>query len=257
MPTVTVLEKLYASVSPAAFKNSLSSLVEGLDMQVGFVKTTPKGWIQLNVSGADQTIAISLLDKKFGLAPNSVEGLGRFSVLRGKVVSEKNSERLLVDLPVGSDSFSAAVSEQSLQGQLADGKPVGFGRFVELFCLAEHLPVEVKLSEDINGSKPVGAVLSEGQVRLFRSWVQMRSDRLIVFKAQFSDVEKAVESCRLSRDVMRVEQLGFLEQAVLCKLGTDAVGLIPRLGRVLKSAVLVPFSPKKVIKQISAEAFDD
>jgi hypothetical protein len=33
--------------------------------------------------------------------------------------------------------------------------------------------------------------------------------------------------------------------------------LIPRLGRVLKSAVLVPFSPKKVIKQIGNEAFDD
>jgi hypothetical protein len=50
--------------------------------------------------------------------------------------------------------------------------------------------------------------------------------------------------------------LGVLEQVVLCKLGTDAVGLIPKLGRYLKSAVLVPFSPKKILEAIGRSSFD-
>ncbi|PVX26195.1 MAG: hypothetical protein CW716_06530 [Candidatus Bathyarchaeum sp.] len=255
MPTVTVLEKLYAAVSPSAFEKSYSNLVNGLDVQVGFVGTTKNGWIQLDVSGTDQTIALSLFDREFGLAPDSLDGLKRFSAMRGRVAfSKKNASKLSVDLPAGSSSVTAVVSEKSLQGQLADGKAVPFERMVELFCLVDNLPVEVKLSK-VKGE--LKAVLSEVQVSLFRSWVQMRVDRLMVFGVLFSDVEKAVNSCRLSRDVMRVESLGFLEQAVLCKLGTDAVGLIPKLGRVLKSAVLVPFSPKKVIKQIGNEAFDD
>jgi hypothetical protein len=50
--------------------------------------------------------------------------------------------------------------------------------------------------------------------------------------------------------------LGVLEQVVLCKLGTDAVGLIPTLGRYFKSAVLVPFSPKKILEVVGSQSFD-
>jgi hypothetical protein len=255
MPTVTVLEKLYRKVSPAILEKVCSNLVSGLDVQVSFAGTTEHGWIRLDVSGTDQTIALSLVDREFGVAPDSLEVLKRFSTLCGRVASRKNLTELFVDVPAGSDSLTAVVSEETLRAQLADGKAVPFEELVELFCLVDNFPVEVKLSEDVNAKSK--AILSEGQVRLFRSWVQMRFDRLIVFGVLFSDVEKAVNSCRLGRDVMGVESLGFLEQAVLCKLGTDAVGLIPRLGRVLKSAVLVPFSPKKVIKQVGSEAFDD
>jgi hypothetical protein len=255
VPTITVLEKLYGQVSSSALENRYSDLIGGLDVQVGFVGTTENGWIQLDVSGTDQTIALSLLDREFGLAPNSSDDLKRFSTLRGRLASKKTTNELFVDLPAGSSSLSAVVSEESLQSQLADGKPVPLEEIVELFCLVDNLPVEVKLTQDVNGESK--AVLSEHQVSLFRSWVQMRVDRLIVFGALFSDVEKAINACRLARDVMRVESLGVLEQSVLCKLGTDALGLIPKLGRVLKSAVLIPFSPKKVIKQIGNEAFDD
>jgi hypothetical protein len=35
------------------------------------------------------------------------------------------------------------------------------------------------------------------------------------------------------------------------------VGLIPKLGRYLKkSAVLVPFSPKKILETVGSQAFD-
>jgi hypothetical protein len=71
-------------------------------------------------------------------------------------------------------------------------------------------------------------------------------DRLIVLGAEFRDVERAVKISKHTRDVVRVEQLGLLEHGVVCKLGTDAVGLVPRLGRFLRSATLVPFSPRKI-----------
>ena len=82
-------------------------------------------------------------------------------------------------------------------------------------------------------------------------------EQFMLLESLFSDVEKTIKSCRLSRDVIRVESLGVLEHVVLCKLGTDAVGLIPKLGRYLKSAVLVPFSPKNIIKEIGSQPFDD
>ena len=38
----------------------------------------------------------------------------------------------------------------------------------------------------------------------------------------------------------------MLEHAVVCKLGTNAVGLIPKLGRLMPNAVFGVFSPKEI-----------
>ena len=62
MPIVTVLEKLYGSGSPETFENLCTSLVSGLNVKLGFAGTTNRGWIQLNVSGEDETAALSFLD---------------------------------------------------------------------------------------------------------------------------------------------------------------------------------------------------
>jgi len=259
MPTVTVLEKLYGSCSPKPFEELYSRLVKGLDVQLHFAGTTDRGWIKLDVSGADQTAALSLIDRESGLAPASLDCLEKFSVMRGKVVSlgESKSE-LYVDLGVSSPhALDAVVSENQLRAQLADGKELSLERLVELFCLYENVPLEVKIAKKVDSeTKTVEAILSERQVSLFRSWVKCRFDRLFILGSLFSDVEKAVNSSRHSRDIIRTESLGFLEQVVLCKLGTDAVGLIPKIGRYLKSAVLVPFSPKKILKAVGSQSFD-
>ena len=251
MPTVTVLEKLYGSGSPETFERLYSSLVSGLNVQLSFAGTTDRGWIQLEVSGEDETAALSLLDREIGLAPVSLDKLKRFSVMRGKVVfSSKSEKELYVDFGVFSPkTCDAVVSEKRLCAQLADGKEVPLQELVELFCLYDNMPLEVKIVQGVEeGNKNVEAGLSEAQFSLFSRWVRCRFDRLIILGSLFYDVERAVKFSRHSRDIIKVESLGVLEQVVLCKLGTDAVGLIPKLGRYLKSSVLVPFSPKKILE---------
>jgi hypothetical protein len=55
-----------------------------------------------------------------------------------------------------------------------------------------------------------------------------------------------VKSAGFERDVVDIEPLGIFESAVACKLGTDAVGLIPRIGRTLRNAAFATFSPRKI-----------
>ena len=43
-----------------------------------------------------------------------------------------------------------------------------------------------------------------------------------------------------------MESLGLFEYALTCKLGTDAAGLIPRIGKILKTAKLTVFNPKRI-----------
>ena len=259
MPTVTVLEKLFGSGSPETFERLCSILVNGLKVQLRFVGTTDRGWIQLEVSGEDEIVALSLLDREIGLAPASLNELQKFSVVRGKIVfANRSNDKICVDLGVVSpQSCDATLLEKQLRAQLADGKELKLHNLVKLFCLYDNMPLEVKIAKDVKReSKTVEALLSEAQLSLFRSWIRSRFDRLIILGSLFSEVEQAVKLSRHSRDVIKTESLGVLEQVVLCKLGTDAVGLIPKLGRYLKSAVLVPFSPKKILEAVGNQVFD-
>ncbi|MBN1784407.1 MAG: DUF2110 family protein [Candidatus Bathyarchaeota archaeon] len=258
MPTITVLEKLYGLGAPETFEKQYLDLVSGLEVQLRLVGATDRGWMQLEVSGEDEIAALSLLDQKIGLAPASLDQLEKFSTVHGKVVfSAKSKEELYVDFGVFSPQIlDAVVSGKQLCAQLADGKNIPLPELIELFCLYDNIPLEVKLAEDLKEANThVNAVLSEAQVSLIHKWVRCRFDRLIVLGSLLFDVEKAVELSRHSRDIIRVESLGGLEQVVLCKLGTDAVGLIPKLGRYIKPAVLVPFSPKKILEAVSSLSF--
>lgn len=259
MPMVTILEKLYGSYSPTTFEKIFSDLIIGLKAQLCFAGTTERGWIKLDVSGADETAALSLIKREIGLAPDSSDNFKKFSVMPGKIIlSNKNANKLYVDLGAGSPNVcDAVVSDKLFYSQLTDGKEIPHEKLVELFCLYDNFPLEIKIIEDvIVGNETVKAQLSESQLSFFKRCINSRFDRLIILGSLFSDVERAVKLSRHSRDIIRIESLGVLEQVVLCKLGTDAVGLIPRIGRSLKSAILFPFSPKKIIETLGSESLD-
>ena len=255
MSIVTVLEKLYGSGSPENYKKLYLDLVSGLKVHLGFVGTTNRGWIQLELVGEDEAAALSLLDCEVGLAPISTDKLKKFSVVKGKVVfPNKNKHELHVDVGILSNlNCDAIVSKKQLCAQLADGNDVTLQKLIELFCLYENFPLEIKIAEDVGKeNKSMEADLSEAQFSLFSTWIGCRFDRLVVLGSHFSDIERAVKLSKNYRDLIKVESLGALEHVVICKLGTDAIGLIPKLGRYLKSAVLIPFSPKRILATVGS-----
>jgi len=257
MPTLTLLEKAYGPFSPETFEPVFSSLCQGLKVELRVVGKTSRGWIQVEVSGEDETVVSHYLDKEVGLAPVSIDKLKRFSTVRGRVVSSGESGNLLlVDVGVFSPRIcDATVSLQSLQSQLADGKKLSIQRLIELFCLYENLPLKVKIVGNVDARrKHVEAELSETQLSQIMRWGRSSLDRLVVLGASFSDVEHAVKASKHVRDVVKVESLGLLEHAVVCKLGTHAVGLTPKLGPLLPTAKLASFSPRKIRRELGAAA---
>jgi hypothetical protein len=249
MSIVTLLEKVYNPFPPDLFEPFFSSLCEGLKVRLRVVGKTSRGWIQVDVSGEDKDVAVRLLDQKVGLAPVSVNNLKKFSLLKGKTVSSKMGEdNLRVDIGVFSPRLiDATIPLQTLQAQIANGKSFSLKQLIDLFCLYVNLPLEVKAVSDVSSeSDSIEAALSEAQLSQITRWLHSYLDRLIVLGATFSDVEAAIERSRHVRDVIKIESLGLLEHAVLCKLGTEAKGLMPRLGPMLPHALLAPFSPRKI-----------
>lgn len=253
MPTLTLLEKVYGPFRPEGFEPTLASLCKGLRVELRVVGSTDRGWIQIEVCGEDEAVASRYLDREIGLAPVFLHNLKRFSTIRGKVVfSGESDDNLYVDIGIFiPQTCDASVQLQTLQTQLADGKKLSLQRLTELFCLHTNLPLRVKVIREPGlPRKYIEAELSESQLSQMTGWIRSSLDRLIVLGAPLLAVERAVKASRHSRDIIRIEPLGLLEHAILCKLGTDAAGLIPKLGPLLP-ATLVPFSQRKIRRLVS------
>ena len=100
----------------------------------------------------------------------------------------------------------------------------------------------------LNGEDDVlQAELSIEALRRIGSWQRSLLDRLIVLGASRGEVEVVLERTGLNRDVIGVEALGMFEHALTCKLGTDAAGLVSRMGRYMRNSEFIVYNPKNVL----------
>ena len=256
MTAITLLEKGYGSFSLPNLETMLSSVCEDLQVKIKVQGKTTRDWIRIEVTGEDESVALRLLDREIGLAPTSTESVGRFSAVRGKVIdSVRSTTELRIDVGVFAPKVCDAVIPcQRLQAQLADGENLSLQRLIKLFCLYDFTTLHIKIVADLNVEEGLWeAELSETQLYRFSDWLGSNLDRLIVLGARQREVEASVERSRHSRDVLRIETLGLFEHAILCKLGTDGVGLMPKLGPYLRHAYFAPFSPRKIKEEIKRE----
>ena len=247
---VVLLQKIY-KVSIEEAEKFLKKILGDLDCSLTGLSVVENGWLRVQVSGRDERVAVRLLKKECGLAPISVANVERFSTFRGRVIfSGRSRTEAFVDVGAFSPNpVYAKIPLRTLQGQLVDGRKLALQRIEEIFVLLDYLPLEVRVVRvDV---ETLEAELTERQMGIFGRWVGERFDRLIVLGAPIGGVVRAVERARLEGDVLGVESLGLLEHVIVCKLGTDAVGLVPRLGRWMSSGVLGVFSPRTVLKVLS------
>jgi hypothetical protein len=248
---VTLLQKIYGSVSLKAVENILSGLFEGLRVELANLETGENNWVKIEVKGEDAKVAVRLLERGGKLAPIGIEKIERFSALNGSVVSSGVERGICVDVGLVYPRIVYGMMHlQHLRGQLVDGVKLTIEQIVELFGLTNHFPIEVRVTGI--GPHRLDAELTERQLALYSYWINGMVDRLIVLGSSRKRVKEAVEKTGLTRDVIGIESLGLFEHVVVCKLGTDGKGLIARIGKRLYRAKLVAFSPRKIL-----EAADD
>jgi len=254
MPMIVLLEKVYGTFGQKMLQARLASLCKDIMVDAKVIGKTSRGWVEVELTGEDHKVAIGFLDHEIGMAPVSIDRVKKFSTIKGKVIfaGEKEQE-LFVDIGVYSPRvYDATIPLERLQAQLADGKNLSLQSLIELFCLYDFVPLDIKITRDVNSEhEQVEAELSETQLSKFIQWINSSLDRLIVLGATLSQVKHAIKTSGHNRDIIRVETLGLLEHAVICKLGTDAIGLTPKLGPHLYTATLAPFSPRKIRQTIN------
>ncbi len=244
MTTLTLLTRIYNSHQLKQIDIILSDLLGDLSVETALTGTSAGRWVQLEVSGEDEAVATKLLEREAGFCPINLENVKKFSALKGYVTNiDRSPEELFLDIGVFQPKNTPAViSLNHLQTYLAGKKKTSLKKISELWGLCENLPLQIKVLE-VEENR-IEVELQSGQIHKFAQWKDSLLDRLLVIGASTYEVKTAVEQEGLARDVIDVEELGMFEHALVCKLGTDAAGLIGRIGRRLRKAKFTVFNPK-------------
>lgn len=245
MPTVTLSSKIYNDSQLNDVKEHLKSSFKGLKIKIESVRALARGWIQVTFSGEDEKVALSYLENTIGLCPTHANKLTKFSLIKGYITSlGKIEDRLQLD--IGPKIEYVIIPLQHLQAQLTDGRKIALKKIVELYGFCENMPITAKIIR-ANGNYPEAAI-AENQLKHYKRWIKSLLDRLIVLGVSQQELKIALMHARCYNDVAGIEQLGLFEHAAVCKLGTDAVGLVPKVGKKMPNASLTVFSPKKILE---------
>ena len=255
MPAITLAAKSYNGSQLRRIKENLGTLLEGLKVEIQTCKRNEKGWTQIDITGEDTNIALRYLDQKIGTCPTTLDSISKFSTAKGYLTNPNKSKTALgIDIGITTpQNVTATIPLQTLQAQLCDGKKLPLERIAEIYAFCENLPLNVKVSNVDKSAKHVETELSEKQQNQYKNWTDMLLDRLIIVRASADNIKLALKYGGLTHDAIDVEPLGFFEYAVICKLGTDARGLIPRIGRNLKEAAFAVFSPRRILRTLENE----
>ena len=257
MTVLTLLVKAYSSSQLTKIDDLLRVEFENLDLDFNVLGAPVNKWVQVSLSGEDEVIATNYVNKEIGTCPVSIKRVEKFSVLKGYITKVDTVEdELTVDVGVFEPRIiQATIPLASLQTQLAGGKKFSLKQIAELFGFQVDLPLSVKVVDfDGRESGLLRAELSAAQLERIGLWRDSLLDRLIVLRATIGDIKSVLERTRLNRDVIEVERLGLFAHALTCKLGTDAAGLVPKLGRYMRSARFVVFNSKRLVGIIGEEA---
>jgi hypothetical protein len=203
-----------------------------------------KGWAQIRVTGEDSEIVSELISSKFGLAHTELREMELPGVYEAEITGS-NERGLRFDVGLDSGPLNCVIPTSNLIAQLADGKPIHLGEVVECYCLYPGVRISVRIARTKDDA--IEAWLSDRQIDRLARWITTGLDRIQAFECYRQEAESAVLKTHSSRDVIAVESISLTLQSIVCKLGTDAVGLIPKLGHILRKQKLRPFIPKKII----------
>ena len=256
MTTLTLLVKASNLGQVKQINELLKTQFTELDVEIEVSNNTTNRWIQVSLSGEDENIATSYINKEIGTCPTSLENTKNYPVLRGYISKlDLAKQELSVDAGIFEPKIVlATVPLVILQNQLVEGRKVDLKKIAEIYGLVERSPISIKpISPITEESEGLQAELAAEQIERLHSWQQSLLDRLIILGASLDKIENVLERTRLNRDVIEIETLGMFEHALTCKLGTNAAGLVSIVGRYLRNSVFVVFNAKKSLDFLSEQ----
>jgi len=223
----------------------LQDISSGLAVSIRTLGLTKSRLPKLQASGEDEEAFTEILRRSFGLSPRDHIDLLDQPIRKGFV--QKLLERedaLWIDIGLDSSlAYHVTLGADRLRAQLFDGQHVSLHSMVAKYGFLEDFPLELRIVSYDEDNRRMRVELSDRQWNLLKEWRQLPLDRITAQDVLDSEVRSAVRRAGLERDLAAIENLSLGTHSLICKLGTDGQGLLPKLGPHLKAARLFVFHP--------------
>lgn len=251
-----LMTKVYTKKSEtfSLLKRNIENDVKDLDVKITSIVFGDDGFVSLILEGEDELAAYNYLGSLYGKNTDLGE-LKDGETIKGYICSSgKIGFGIFVDIGIKEPySVDALLPLFSLREQLVDGKVVSVRKIIKMYGLIDNFPIEITMQKVSIGLKKVEAQLSQNQVETFEKWKEEGLDKLLIFGAYKEEIVSALARTNHSKDIISIENLGWMENVITCKFNTNAKGLIPSLGKILHKARFEIFSPsfiRKTLKEI-------
>ncbi|MHA2015136.1 MAG: DUF2110 family protein [Candidatus Thorarchaeota archaeon] len=226
-------------------KTDLERTFADLDVDIVGLDTEMRGHVVVDMEGEDVEFAANVLGLEYGTAP-SFDQLSTGFCTRGYIVEVgRVGYGLYVDIGVIEPArVDALIPLHKLRFQLAMERSLRY--IARTWVLADHLPVEVKLTDVNRTNQTIEAELSEETLARLRRWAEDDHERLLVLGVTRKMIDRALYETGHTSDIYEVESLGVYEYALACKRSTRASGILAAIGPVLRGVPIHLFIPNEV-----------
>lgn len=232
-----------------ALKAYIESLVQGLNVFVIDVQKINSRYTLIELDGDDAEVVIRYLKRVFGckLSHKDIKVGYEYSG-RIKEISEVS---LAIDIGIKEQSY-VEVNTLQLLSKILRKKPNTLkprvGRIMYLLGLTRYIPFVVKI---VTAEKDrLRGIPGRRTLNMFRKWLNDRLDRVVVAGSLRASLDKVLRKTKLYKSIIRVDRIGFLEHAVVCKFGVfaDEVAEILRKNGFSRIATFMPRKLRKLVE---------
>ncbi len=245
---IVILEKLLKGDLSRGLRylnDLLKDLSSGLHVTHRIVGLTERGLIKLEISGDDEEAFREIIRRRSGIAPVDLSNLELSDILRGFIVdSGKVGYGLYIDIGILTPKpIDGLYPLHSIRAQLIEGQQLPIREIINKYSFYDDFPLEVRIVR-LEGGK-VEVELSDRQRESIAEWNDLPFDRVVIYHALPNDLQSAIRSSGIERDLAGVESLSLTTHLLTCKIGTQAPGIIAKLGPHLKGGRLFSFRPER------------
>jgi hypothetical protein len=230
-------------------ENRLRKLASNLEVSFEVEGVTSNDFLRIGVKGPDLEVFTELIRRKLGLAPAQISDLEVNDNIKAYPTGI-DAKQQMIEVEIGpvSINFRSEITKEALMAQLCDGRSFPVERVARTFCIQEGVPIEVRITSIHSDRRNIEAWISDDQISRFEEWRRQRYHRIIAVGGLQDRIDKAIRLSKIERDIAEVEELSLMSHMLVCKLGTEAPGIIAKIGRYMGDFKLYAFLPERVDK---------
>ncbi|MBY8982108.1 MAG: DUF2110 family protein [Candidatus Lokiarchaeota archaeon] len=204
--------------------------------------------IEIYIDGPEENFVKNLLKKEIG-GIVKFEDIKVDDILKGTMTEVGHvGFGIFLDCAIVKPIKDALLPLYILRNQLVNSKKVSVYKIIKNYDFINHFPLYIKVLEINKENESIKGEIAPKSLKLFERIINDKIEGLFISGATKQQFKKALIKKGHLRDIVSIERYGFLENIVLLKQNSNAVGIIAEIGKYLNNCKFSALIPDRITK---------